>query len=93
MAPQVWVRIGAPLIEQDAEYLRDLIHANGYPARVERLRNPDEIVDGRAWCVLTRVEHSDFANGLRDRNFTGPNRRPSKRWSLTGVLRRRRPAA
>lgn len=93
MNPDVWVPIGAPVTEQDAHFLRDLIHQAGYPARIERITDPLEIKDGRNWRVFARDEHADAAFDIRDRNFTGPSRRPTRRWSLTGILRGRRPAA
>ncbi|MCC7508989.1 MAG: hypothetical protein IT464_06410 [Planctomycetes bacterium] len=93
MNSQGWSRVGLPLKELDAEFLRDLIHCAGYPARLERLTIPAEIEHGRDWCTLVRHEDLDVAIAIRDRNFDGPTRRPTKRWRLTGLLRRRKPAA
>lgn len=92
MSPHDWARVGSPLREYDAERLRDLIHQASYPARIERLTNPSEIEDGRAFCVLVRHDDLPCALAIRNRNFDGPTRRPTKRWRLTGLLRRK-PAA
>ncbi|MCZ7607137.1 MAG: hypothetical protein M5U25_13930 [Planctomycetota bacterium] len=93
MESHVWVRIGAPLTESDAKFLRDLIHQKGAPARVIRL---ELTTDQRCWCVLTRPEDMELALDLLDRNFSGPDnptRRPTRRWGITNLFKRRRPAA
>lgn len=92
MNPHDWERVGTPLRECDAETLRDLIHQAGYPARLEKLTDPAEIEEGRGFCVLVRGEDLPCALAIRNRNFDGHTRRPTKRWRLTGLLRRR-PAA
>ena len=89
-----WVPIGAPLLQQDAEFLRDLIHKAGFPARIEHLDVDHlEVINGRGWLVWTPIENEAEALQIRDRNFTGPSRRPQRRWRLTGLISKRRPAA
>lgn len=93
MESHVWVRIGAPLTEADAKFLRDLIHQKGVAARVIKLAH---LTDARCWCVLTRPEDMELALDLLDRNFSGPDnptRRPTRRWGITNLFKRRRPAA
>ncbi|MCG3184148.1 MAG: hypothetical protein ICCCNLDF_02260 [Planctomycetes bacterium] len=93
MESHVWVRIGAPLTEADAKFLRDLIHQKGVAARVIKLAH---VTDARCWCVLTRPEDMELALDLHDRNFSGPDnptRRPTRRWGITNLFKRRRPAA
>jgi hypothetical protein len=88
-----WVPVGSPLIQHDAEFLRDLIHQAGFPARIERLEDQLEVLEGRGWLVWTPIEHEQEALNIRNRNFNGPTRRPTRRWSLTGLFGRGRPAA
>lgn len=67
MNPQDWVRVGAPLVEQDAEFLRKLIEDAGHPAKLKHLRDID---DGRSVVVLTRRENYPAAKTLRTKHFT-----------------------
>jgi hypothetical protein len=85
-----WVPIGAPLTQQDAEYLRDIFHRAGFPARVGYADlEPEQIIDGRGWLVWTPIEHEAEATYIREQHFSGPTRRPRKRSRLTGIFRRR----
>jgi hypothetical protein len=67
--PQDWVRVGAPLVEQDAEFLHQLIRDAGHPAKLKHL--PD-IDDGRSVVVLVRRENYRAALALRARHYTDP---------------------
>ena len=80
MSPQDWVRIDALLAEGDARALRDLIHQEGFPARVEHER-------GCGWRVLVRHEHVAIAESIYERHFGAPP--PRRRVTLF----RRKPAA
>jgi len=83
------VPIGAPLSQQDAEYLRDLIHAAGFPARAEQMDVDHlEIINGQSWLVWTPAEHEKQALSIRERHFDGPTRRPRRRSRLTGLFRK-----
>jgi hypothetical protein len=89
-----WVPIGAPLTQQDAEYLRDIFHRAGFPARMEQLDVDHlEVIDGRGWLVWTPHEHEEEALHIREQYFSGPNRRPRRRFRLTGIFRNRHRAA
>jgi hypothetical protein len=82
LKPQDWVRIDALLSEANAHYLRDLIHQQGFPARIEQA--------GAGWHVLVRREHVGIAMDIYHRNFDGGNR---PRWRrVTDLFRRRRAA-
>ncbi|MBZ0136915.1 MAG: hypothetical protein K8I27_11135 [Planctomycetes bacterium] len=67
MNPTDWVRVGAPLIEQDAEFLRTLIEEEGYAARLERIRDTD---NGRSCAVKVERKHLEYAREIRAKCFT-----------------------
>lgn len=67
MNPTDWVRVGAPLIEQDAEFLRTLIEEEGYPAKLDRIRDTD---NGRSFAVKVERKHLEYAREIRAKNFT-----------------------
>lgn len=67
MNPQDWVRVGAPLVEQDAEFLRKLIEDAGHPAKLKHLHDID---DGRSVVVLTRRENYPAAKAIRAKHLT-----------------------
>lgn len=67
LTSQDWVRVGAPLIEQDAEFLRTLIEEEGYPCKLERIRDTD---NGRNFAVKVERKHLEYAGDIRAKNFT-----------------------
>ncbi|MCB9895559.1 MAG: hypothetical protein H6839_14015 [Planctomycetes bacterium] len=66
MNPLDWVRVGAPLVEQDAEFLQKLISDAGLPARLKHL--PD-IADGHSVVVLAHRQDHRAALAIREQHF------------------------
>jgi hypothetical protein len=73
-------RVGAPLLEQDAEFLLEEIRDEGFPAEIERSTDPKHIDTGRCYFVRVQAKHLPFARRIRAANFTErePAARPHK---------------
>ncbi|MEZ5993406.1 MAG: hypothetical protein R3E76_13795 [Planctomycetota bacterium] len=89
---ETWKQVGSPLIEQDAEYLVELLARHHVGARIERVANPDDIDDGRTWIVTARGIHAGLAMRIRRNEFPEPaaavepepedldSRKPKRHW-------------
>jgi hypothetical protein len=62
--------VGAPLIEQDAEYLSELLRRNGIRARL--MRAPDAGATGRTWQVTVDADRRADALAVRKNEFNEP---------------------
>lgn len=73
-------RVGAPLIEQDAEFLLEEIRDEGFPAEIERSTDAKHIDTGRCYFVRVQARHLPFARKIRAANFTDrePATQPQK---------------
>jgi len=79
-----WVRVGAPLIGQDAEFLQTLINEAGYPTRLDQIGDTD---DGRSVGVMVQRKHLEFAREVRAKSFTeGQVAEPVEAPSRFGLL-------
>ena len=66
---ETWKQVGSALIEQDAEYLVELLARHHVGARIERVANPDDIDDGRTWIVTAKGIHAGLAMRIRRNEF------------------------
>ena len=66
-------RVGAPLIEQDAEFLLEEILSEGFPAEIERSADAALVETGRCYYVRVQAKHLPFARRIRAANFTDRN--------------------
>lgn len=78
MQPADWHDVGLPLIEQDAEYLAELIRAQKFKCRVERSDAGDGAEAGRSWVVQVQGKHLPFAREIRANEFPEPGGKPPK---------------
>ncbi len=65
-----WVRVGAPLLEQDAEFLADQVRAAGFPVDLMRSDDASELESGKCYFVRVQARHLPLAREIRARNFT-----------------------
>ncbi|MBX3459962.1 MAG: hypothetical protein KF696_08345 [Planctomycetes bacterium] len=73
-----WHDVGGPLIEQDAEYLSDLIRAQDFPCRIEHRQDSTAAEAGRTHFVQVRRMHLQFAREIRANEFPEPGDKPPK---------------
>ncbi len=67
-----WVNVGSPLIEQDAEYLLELIRRQGYPAQIVVHGDSALAEAGRTHIVQVRRMHRRLALEIRANEFPEP---------------------
>lgn len=69
---ETWKQVGSALIEQDAEYLVELLARHSVGARIERVADPDDVEDGRTWIVTASAIHAGLALRIRRNEFPEP---------------------
>ncbi|MBX3459963.1 MAG: hypothetical protein KF696_08350 [Planctomycetes bacterium] len=64
-----WARTGEPLLEPDAEYLKSLLEAEGFPVDIVRSDDEHEIESGRCYFVRVQAMHLRFAKRIYANTF------------------------
>lgn len=65
-----WARIGPPLLEQDAEFLAQLMKENDIPADIDRSDDEAELASGLCYFVRVAPAHAARARRVRAQHFT-----------------------
>lgn len=86
-----YVPVGTPLIEQDAEYLKDLIAAHGIPCRIGENHDHELAEIGRSSVVMVQRMHRQWALEIRSNEFAEPGTDGDKPMETMEETARRRP--
>ena len=67
-----YVAVGTPLIEQDAEYLAELIRKQNIPLKLQNSPESPLAEEGRSWFVMVQPRHRLWALEIRSHDFAEP---------------------
>ncbi|MCB9895561.1 MAG: hypothetical protein H6839_14025 [Planctomycetes bacterium] len=94
-----YVAVGTPLIEQDAEYLAELIRKHSIPLKLEDSPSSPLADEGRSWFVMVQPKHRLWALEIRSNEFAEPapgektllpekpgKKRGGRPWGRTAVM-------